>query len=415
MRLDLDTYKEILDTITRNKSRSLLTGFGVFWGVFMLIALSGGGQGLREMLQNNFAGFATNASVIWAQPTTKAYRGFNKGREWSMDTKDIVRMRHQVPELDVISPMIFGGRRTTTRGTNTFSASTMGVTPDYAHVAAPTLYYGRYINDIDMKQERKVCVIGKQIYKNLFPEGGDPCGKTIRVDSTYYRVVGVNYSSGHAVNFGGSAEETITMPESVLRKVYNRGTAVDLMAVTGKKGVVMSTIADRMRTTLARAHSISPEDTEGVTIFNTEIMYAMLESLFQGVNFLIWLVGIGTLISGAIGVSNIMMVTVKERTGEIGIRRAIGATPKMILSQIIAESIVLTAVAGMSGILFGVGILQLVEMACTTDGMVMAHFQIDFWTAILSTMVVCALGALAGLAPAWRAMTIKPVDAMREN
>lgn len=256
MRLDLDTYKEILDTITRNKSRSLLTGFGVFWGVFMLIALSGGGQGLREMLQNNFAGFATNASVIWAQPTTKAYRGFNKGREWSMDTKDIVRLRHQVPELDVISPMIFGGRRTTTRGTNTFSASTMGVTPDYAHVAAPTLYYGRYINDIDMKQERKVCVIGKQIYKNLFPEGGDPCGKTIRVDSTYYRVVGVNYSSGHAVNFGGSAEETITMPESVLRKVYNRGTAVDLMAVTGKKGVVMSTIADRMRTTLARAHSI---------------------------------------------------------------------------------------------------------------------------------------------------------------
>ena len=144
-------------------------------------------------------------------------------------------------------------------------------------------------------------------------------------------------------------------------------------------------------------------------------MYAMLDGLFQGVNFLIWLVGIGTLISGAIGVSNIMMVTVKERTGEIGIRRAIGAMPKMILSQIIAESIVLTAVAGMSGILFGVGILQLVEMACTTDGMVMAHFQIDFWTAILSTMVVCALGALAGLAPAWRAMSIKPVDAMREN
>ena len=415
MRLDIDTYREILDTLTRNKSRSFLTGFGVFWGVFMLVALIGGGDGLKDLLSKNFEGFATNSALVFAQPTTKPYDGFRKGRQWNMVYKDVDRLKAQVPELDVVTPMVARWGSVVVFGDKKSTASVKGVEPDYAKVEQPSLYYGRYINDIDMKQERKVCVIGKQIYKNLFPEGGDPCGKTIRVDSTYYRVVGVNYSSGHAVNFGGSAEETITMPESVLRKVYNRGTAVDLMAVTGKKGVVMSTIADRMRTTLARAHSISPEDTEGVTVFNTEIMYAMLESLFQGVNFLIWLVGIGTLISGAIGVSNIMMVTVKERTGEIGIRRAIGATPKMILSQIIAESIVLTAVAGMSGILFGVGILQLVEMACTTDGMVMAHFQIDFWTAILSTMVVCALGALAGLAPAWRAMSIKPVDAMREN
>lgn len=177
----------------------------------------------------------------------------------------------------------------------------------------------------------------------------------------------------------------------------------------------MSSIAQRMRETVARAHSIDPTDEKGIMVFNTEVLFQMLDNLFKGVNFLIWLVGIGTLLAGAIGVSNIMMVTVKERTTEIGIRRAIGATPKMILSQIISESILLTLVAGMSGILFGVAILQMLEVGSTTDGILSAHFQVDFWTAISSAILICILGGLAGLAPAWRAMSIKPVDAMRDE
>ena len=160
---------------------------------------------------------------------------------------------------------------------------------------------------------------------------------------------------------------------------------------------------------------IDPTDEKAITTFNTEVLFAMLDNLFNGVNFLIWLVGIGTLLAGAIGVSNIMMVTVRERTTEIGIRRAIGATPKMILSQIMSESIVLTAVAGMSGILFGVGVLQLIELANTEDGILAAHFQVGFWTAIIATLLLSLLGGLAGLAPAWRAMSIKPVDAMRDE
>lgn len=415
MQLDLDTYKEILDTITRNKSRSLLTGFGVFWGVFMLIALMGGGQGLKEMLQNNFTGFATNTAIIWAQNTTKPYKGFNKGRSWQMEEKDLDRLRHQMPELDVITPLLFGGNKSVVFGDKKFSGSTQGVNPDYALVSAPQMFYGRYINEMDVRQQRKVCVIGKQIYKNLFPGGGDPCGKSVRVDSTYYMVIGVDYRSGNGINFGGRADETITLPQSVLRSAYNRGKAVDIIATTGKPGVVMSSIAQRMRETVARAHSIDPTDEKGIMVFNTEVLFQMLDNLFKGVNFLIWLVGIGTLLAGAIGVSNIMMVTVKERTTEIGIRRAIGATPKMILSQIISESILLTLVAGMSGILFGVAILQMLEMANTTDGILTAHFQVDFWTAISSAILICILGGLAGLAPAWRAMSIKPVDAMRDE
>ncbi len=319
MRLDLDTYKEILDTITRNKSRSLLTGFGVFWGVFMLIALMGGGQGLKEMLQNNFTGFATNTAIIWAQNTTKPYKGFNKGRSWQMEEKDLDRLRHQVPELDVITPLLFGGNKSVVFGDKKFSGSTQGVNPDYAQVSAPQMFYGRYINEMDVRQQRKVCVIGKQIYKNLFPGGGDPCGKSVRVDSTYYMVIGVDYRSGNGINFGGRADETITLPQSVLRSAYNRGKAVDIIATTGKPGVVMSSIAQRMRETVARAHSIDPTDEKGIMVFNTEVLFQMLDNLFKGVNFLIWLVGIGTLLAGAIGVSNIMMVTVKERTTEIGI------------------------------------------------------------------------------------------------
>ena len=415
MRFDLDTYKEILDTITRNKSRSLLTGFGVFWGVFMLIALIGGGQGLKEILQNNFAGFATNTAIIWAQNTTKPYKGFNKGRTWHMDINDLQRLRQQVPELDVITPLLFSGRKSIIYGDKTFSGSTQGVSADYAKVSAPKIFYGRYINEMDVKEQRKVCVIGKQIYTNLFPTGGDPCGKTVRIDSTYYQVVGVDYRSGNGVNFGGSADETITLPQSVLRTAYNRGNAVDLIAVTGRPGVVMSTLSDRLRGCIARAHNVAPNDDKALMVFNTEVLFQMLDNLFKGVNFLIWLVGIGTLLAGAIGVSNIMMVTVKERTTEIGIRRAIGATPKMILSQIISESIILTLVAGMSGILFGVFILQMLEMTNTKDGILTAHFQVNFWTAITSALIICILGGLAGLAPAWRAMSIKPVDAMRDE
>ena len=300
MRLDLDTYKEILDTITRNKSRSLLTGFGVFWGVFMLIALMGGGQGLKEMLQNNFAGFATNTAIIWAQNTTKPYKGFNKGRSWQMEEKDLERLRHRVPELDVITPLLFGGNKSVVFGDKKFSGSTQGVNPDYAQVSVPKMFYGRYINEMDVRRQRKVCVIGKQIYKTLFPGGGDPCGKSVRVDSTYYTVVGVDYRSGNGVNFGGRADETITIPQTVLRTAYNRGTAIDIIATTGKPGVVMSSIAQRMRETIARAHNIDPSDEKGIMVFNTEVLFQMLDNLFKGVNFLIWLVGIGTLLACAV-------------------------------------------------------------------------------------------------------------------
>ena len=417
MRVDLDSYREILDTLTRNKSRSFLTGFGVFWGVFMLIALIGGGQGLKEILERNFEGFATNTVMIWSQQTTKPYKGFRKGRWWTMDEKDINRLRQRVPELDVVAPILFtpwGTSNTAYYGEQKTIPRVQGVTPEYAEVVAPKMYYGRFINEMDVLEHRKVCVLGKKIYKDLFKEGGDPCGKSIRVDSTYYEVIGVDYSAA-GINFNGRAEEKITLPLTLVQQTYNRGSQVDLIAATGRPGVVMSKLSPRIRETIARAHFVDPTDEQGAMVFNTEVLFQMLDNLFKGVNFLIWLVGLGTLLAGAIGVSNIMMVTVRERTTEIGIRRAIGATPRMILSQIISESIVLTLVAGMSGILFAVLILQMLELGNTEDGILTAHFQVGFWTAIVAALMVSLMGVLAGLAPAARAMSIKPVDAMRDE
>ena len=417
MRIDIDTYREIIDTLTRNKSRSFLTGFGVFWGVFMLVALMGGGKGLKETLDKNFEGFAQNAVIIGAEQTTKPYKGFRKGRWWAMEYKDIDRLKQKVPELNAAAPILFSswrGGNTAYYGDQKTTPRIQGTVPELVEIIAPKMYYGRYLNEMDIKEHRKVCVIGKKVYKDLFKEGGDPCGKKIRIDSTYYEVVGVDYSSGN-INIGGRTEEKVTIPISMMQAAFNRGNEIDVIAATGRPGVMMSKITPRIRETIARAHYVDPTDEQGMFVFNSELMFQMINNLFKGVNILIWLVGLGTLLAGAIGVSNIMMVTVRERTTEIGIRRAIGATPKMILSQIISESILLTLVAGMSGILFGVMILQMLEMYNTEDGIIETHFQVSFWTAIFCAVVVSTLGVLAGLAPAARAMSIKPVDAMRDE
>lgn len=414
LNFDIDRLREILDVLSRNKSRTFLTGFGVFWGVFMLVGLVGGGDGLKGLLSNNLAGFATNSAIVWAQPTTKPYHGFRKGRQWNLTYKDVKRLRAQLPELDVITPTITRWGSNATHDDRSSSGIVKGVLPDMQRVSEPKMLYGRYINQMDIVQGRKVCVIGKQVYKNLFPKGGDPCGDVIRIDSVYFSVVGVNYADGN-MNVNGNDQQAIYMPLSLVQQIYNRGESIDMICVTGRPGVTMSDITDRIRTVIALDHHVDPKDEKGVMVFNTEMMFSIVDNMFTGINLLIWLVGIGTLLAGAIGVSNIMMVTVRERTVEIGIRRAIGATPRMILSQIIQESILLTSVAGMSGILFVVLVLQELEMANTTDGVVSAHFQISFWTAIGAVVLLSVLGVLAGLAPAIRAMKVKPVDAMRDE
>ena len=414
MRLDRDTFREILDSLLRNRSRSLLTGFGVFWGVFMLMILSGGGNGFREMLEKNFDGFAHNTCIVFPVETTKPYKGFQKGRSWSMNLSDVDRLKNQVPELETVTPLVSLWGRSVANGDRLITASVKGVRPDYANIETPRIVYGRYINQMDLKDDKKVCVIGKKVYKTLFPEGGDPCGRNVVLDGVYYRVIGVDYNEGN-MNVNGRADETVTLPMSTMSRTYNFGTEIQLLCFTAKEGIQMADILPRTRAVIARAHFIHPEDDQAIIAINTQVLFGIIENLFKGINFLVWLIGLGTLLAGAIGVSNIMMVSVKERTTEIGIRRAIGATPNQILWQIIAESVVLTLVAGMMGIVASVVVLGGLELGMTEDGILKATFQVSFGVAILAAALLSVLGSLAGLAPSLRAMNIKPVDAMRDE
>ena len=414
MRLDRDTFREILDSITRNRSRSLLTGFGIFWGIFILMLLIGGGQGLKELLEKNFEGFAQNACFIFPQPTSKPYKGYQKDRWWGMTYTDVERVKVLVPELDVVTPMLSQWSRSGSRNENTAQGSIKGINPDYARIETPKLRYGRYINEMDVAGTRKVCVIGKKIYKQLFPEGGDPCGENIVLDGVYYQVIGVDFNEGN-MSINGRAEETYTIPISTVRQTYNTGESIDMLCFTAREGVKMSDMTPRIRAIINRNHYIHPEDEQAAYFINTQLIFGLVNNLFNGVNFLIWLIGLGTLLAGAIGVSNIMMVSVKERTTEIGIRRAIGATPRLILGQIISESVLLTFASGLLGIVFSVAILAGVEMLMTEDGILKAAFQVPFWTALGAALLLTLMGVLAGLAPSLRAMNIKPVDAMRDE
>lgn len=410
MRFDIDSYREIADSIVRNKKRSLLTGFGIFWGLFMLLYLVGGGKGLKEMLYSTFEGFATNALVIASQNTSMPYKGLQEGRWWNLENTDIERLKMMIPEAETVTGQVCGWGRTAMRDAHSFSSNLQGVTQDYAKIEAPRLKYGRYINEIDVRNERKVCVIGKRVYNELFPEGGDPCGQSIQVGSTYFTVVGLDVSSG-SININGNTASAVRIPISVAQKLLHRGKVVDVICLAARSGVSTGNLEKRVRQIVARQHKFDPEDEPAMLAVNLEQIFSMVDSLFKGVDFLILLVGLGTLLAGAIGVSNIMMVTVKERTVEIGIRRAIGAMPQDILAQIIEESIALTLVAGSFGIVFSVLMLNLTEML--TEGQ--ASFQITFWTAVLAALLLALLGAVAGLAPALRAMRIKPVDAMRDE
>jgi len=413
---DTDTFREILDSILRNRSRSILTGFGVFWGVFMLMLLTGGGQGLKALLVENFEGFAQNTCIVATNTTTKPYKGFKKGRTWNLEYADVDRLKSMVPELETVSPSVSLWGKTVTRDEHTASRAVVkGARADYANIETPKIKYGRWLNDADNLQERKVCVIGKRVYEELFPEGGSPLGERISIDGSYYTVIGVDWKDSGGISINGRASDAVTIPINQARKAYNLGNTVHLMCFTAKEGVTMSDITPRVREIISRQHYIAPDDEQAMFLLNTQLIFGIVDNLFKGINFLIWLIGLGTLLAGVIGVSNIMMVSVKERTTEIGIRRAIGATPRQILGQIISESIVLTLVAGMVGIVFSVVILAGVELAMTTDGVLKAPFQVPFGTAVLAALLLTVLGVLAGLMPALRAMQIKPVDAMRDE
>lgn len=410
---DLDRWEEIFLTLKTNKLRSLLTAFGIFWGVFMLILLMGGSNGLKTMLGSTFTGFATNSYFIMPAKTDLPYKGFQKGRSWKLETTDLQRLRNQIPELETITPVfsLWGAKATV--GSRQMDCDMKGVDADFTQVENADMTQGRFLNESDIQARRKVCVIGKRVAEELFPGISNPCGMRIQVKGVYFQVIGVNSRSGASLM--GNAETSIQTPYTTLQRIYHMGNEVQCIGMTVKKGYTVSEVAPKVDAFIKRIHLIHPDDQQALFGMNMEMMFQMIDNLFRGISILVWMIGLGTLFTGAVGVSNIMMVTVRERTNEIGIRRAIGAKPKDIMWQILSESMVLTVLAGLSGIVSAVWLLQGIENIMAARNNLDASFQISFFIAIGAAVFVAFLGVLAGMAPAFRALAIKPIDAMRDE
>lgn len=416
---DIDRWQEIWITITRNKMRSVLTAFGVFWGIFMLVVMSGAGFGLQNGVTAGVEGFAQNSAYFFTDLTSEPYKGFRKGRSWNMRNEDLNMLTANIPEIRFISPILFGGKgnNNTVRADKYGSYNIKGLNPMYNSIEPQDMVYGRYLNEVDVRDRRKVCVIGKKVYDEMFLAGENPLGQLLKINGIYYQVIGVNEPVTR-VNVGGDAKESIILPFTVMQQTNNRGDVVDCIAITADDEVRIGDIEEKITTLLKARHSIAPTDPRAVQSMNIEKQFRMFNMLFIGIKALIWIVGLGTLLAGVVGVSNIMLVTVRERTKEIGIRRALGAKPTAILMQIMNESLVLTALAGFFGLAFGVGLLSIVDnliSANPSGDTFFQHPQIPFGTAIAATIVLLICGMLAGIIPAWRALQVKAIDAIREE
>ncbi len=413
---DIDRWQEIWITITHNKSRSVLTAFGVFWGMLMLVLMVGAGNALEKGMNSQIEGFATNSCFFESQQTTLPHEGFRKGRRWNMTNSDLPVIREKVSELQHISPVLFawGQDKNVVRGDKNGSYLVKGCYPEYDRIEKSKMIHGRYVNDIDIDQKRKVCVIGERIYEVLFQKGENPIGKLIRVNGIHFQVIGVARSTS-GVSIGGQTAETVVLPFSTMQQAFNQGNIIHFLAATAKKGVPVKVIQDKIAEILKQQHRIAPDDKDAVWSMNIEEQFKMFNNLGIGIATLIWIVGLGTLFAGAIGVSNIMLVTVRERTREIGIRRALGATPRNIIGQILSESIVLTLVAGLSGIVIGVGMLLATGILLSQGDQFFKDPQISFGMAVASLIVLIIIGTFAGYLPAQRAMLIKPVEAISEE
>jgi putative ABC transport system permease protein len=413
---DRDNWQEIFATIKKNKLRTLLTCFGVFWGIFMLVIMIGSGRGLENGVTQEFGGTATNSFAVWAQRTSKPYKGMQPGRRFNYNNADYIALK-QIPELEHIAPKNqLGGYRgnvNVTRGLQKADAGVMGAVPVLNKIHQLIPEQGRWLNELDQTEKRKVAVIGPRVYKVLFAKDENPIGQYISVNGIYFRVVGVLKQIGS----GGNAEENaqaVYLPFSSFQQAFNFGDEVGWFEVTSRKDIPASFAEEKVIAMLKERHKIAPNDPTAIGHYNTEEEFNRLQGLFAGISILVWVVGTGTLIAGVIGVSNIMLIIVKERTREIGVRRALGAPPMHIAGQLIMESIFITALAGYAGLVMSVGLLELVASLIPSDGggMFVAP-GVDLNVALFALTILVAAGALAGLIPARKALAVSPVEALR--
>ena len=412
--IDFDKWREIFDSIRRHKLRTFLTALSVWWGIFMLVILLGSGTGLRNSFERNFRDDALNSIWIYRGKTSMPYQGLPAGRYLQFTNDDYELLRNEVEGVDKLTGRYYlGGEYTVNFGSRSLSYDVRTVHPDHLYLENTILVDGRFINEKDIREIRKVCAIGDLIAEELFPPGVDAIGSYITVKEVEYLVIGIYTDEGPE-----SERRRIYLPITTAQRIDSGTETIHQLMLTIEDPSIESSqaVEERIRQQMARLHQFSPEDRQAIYVRNNLQEYQQFQTVFNFIDGFVWFVGIGSIIAGVIGVSNIMLIVVKDRTREIGVRKALGATPWSIISMILQESVFLTGLAGYVGLLSGFGLVYWINSFMESNAVEIEYFynpEVRFGTVLLALIILVVAGALAGLIPALQASRIEPVTAMR--
>ena len=416
--LNKDRWNEILETLNANRFRTLMTAFGVFWGIMILVLLLALTNGLKNGVTKDFGDFATNSIFMWSQSTSKPYKGLPKGRRYNFKIDDVALLKEKIPSLKYVSPRNqlggYRGANNVTRKDKTGAFSITGDYPEFIYQQPMDIIQGRFISYSDINEKRKVAVIGADVVKSLYDLDEDILESYVKINGVNFLVIGVFKNS----NSNGDDEEdanTIFVPFTTFSQVFNYGDLVSWMAITAEDQTSITNLKPKIFSLIKKQHTIHPNDNRAIGDYDLAQQFNKISGLFSILTFVGFFVGTLVLLSGAIGISNIMLIVVKERTKEIGIRRALGATPFNIRTQILQESLLLTIMSGMAGIAFASGAIWLTNSIIDSIGPIenFANPAVDIKIILIALLILVLFGVLAGLIPATRATRMKPVDALR--
>lgn len=406
-----DTWKEVYDSVTKNKLRTAITMIGVWWGILLLIALLGAARGMENSFNRIFGDFATNSVFIWGQSTSLPFKGFQEGKGVRLKLSHVDKIKDNIEGIELVVPR----SRNQSMVVRNFLSGNYGVNGDYPlldKIQKKKMMRGRFVNQNDINIKRKVAVISEEIYKQLFEKDENPIGQYIQINRMNFSVIGVFQNEN--VDMGPTTD--IHIPFTTFQQIYNRGDRIGWMVVTGKPEYNIKQIEEDIKLLLRNLNKIHPRDKRALGSFNLGKEFAKVTGFLTGMQFLTWFVGIATLIAGVFAIGNILLITVKERTKEIGVRRALGATPYEIKRQIVVEAVFLTLISGFLGIISGGWILIIIDRFWGQgEEATLVNASVSIAVVFISLIILVMLGTLIGLIPAFKATSVKPIEALREE